>query len=80
MPEYPSSRFDRPLEKGAITHVGRDNVKMGALVGQAVLAAKRSVPTFIDAGTTLVTSTNVGPFDLSAFFASCRPKIFSEGK
>jgi ribose transport system substrate-binding protein len=28
---------DRPVEKGAITHVGRDNVKMGALVGQAVL-------------------------------------------
>jgi ribose transport system substrate-binding protein len=44
------------------------------------VAAKRSVPTFIDAGTTLVTSANVGPFDLSALFASYRPKIFSEGK
>jgi ribose transport system substrate-binding protein len=44
------------------------------------VAAKRSVPTFIDAGTTLVTSANVGPFDLSALFASFRPKIFSEAK
>ena len=25
------------MEKGATTHVGRDNVKMGALVGQAIL-------------------------------------------
>jgi ribose transport system substrate-binding protein len=44
------------------------------------VAAKRSVPTFIDAGTTLVTSANVGPFDLSVLFASYRPKIFSEAK
>lgn len=44
------------------------------------VAAKRSVPTFIDAGTTLVTSANVGPFDLSALFASYRPKIFSEAQ
>jgi ribose transport system substrate-binding protein len=33
----PVITVDRPVEKGAITHVGRDNVKMGALVGQAVL-------------------------------------------
>jgi ribose transport system substrate-binding protein len=44
------------------------------------VAAKRPVPTFIEAGTTSVTSANVGPFDLSALFASYRPKIFSEAK
>jgi ribose transport system substrate-binding protein len=44
------------------------------------VAAKKSVPAFIDAGTTLVTSANVGQFDLDALFASYRPKIFAETK
>jgi ribose transport system substrate-binding protein len=38
------------------------------------VAAKRSVPTFIDAGTTLVTSANVGPFDLSGSFCQLSAK------
>jgi ribose transport system substrate-binding protein len=44
------------------------------------VAAKKSVPAFIDAGTTLVTSANVSQFDLDALFASYRPKIFAETK
>jgi len=44
------------------------------------VAAKKSVPAFIDAGTTLVTSANVTQFDLDALFASYRPKIFAETK
>ena len=32
----PVITVDRPVEKGAVTHVGRDNTKMGELVGQAV--------------------------------------------
>ena len=44
------------------------------------VAAKKTVPAFIDAGTTLVTSANVGQFDLEALFARYRPKIFAETK
>lgn len=32
----PVITVDRPVEKGAVTHIGRDNKKMGELVGQAV--------------------------------------------
>jgi ribose transport system substrate-binding protein len=32
----PVITVDRPVEKGALTHIGRDNKKMGQLVGQAV--------------------------------------------
>ena len=38
----PVITVDRPIEKGAVAHVGRDNVKMGNLVGQAVLEYLKS--------------------------------------
>jgi ribose transport system substrate-binding protein len=44
------------------------------------VAAKKAVPAFIDAGTTLVTPANVSQFDLDALFAGYRPKIFAETK
>jgi ribose transport system substrate-binding protein len=44
------------------------------------VAAKKPVPTFIDAGTTLVTPANVSEFNLDALFASYHPKIFAETK
>lgn len=35
----PVITVDRPVTEGAVTHVGRDNVEMGRLVGEAVVAA-----------------------------------------
>ena len=43
----PVITVDRPVTEGAIAHVGRDNVEMGRLVGEAVVTALNNEPSKI---------------------------------